>query len=345
MLLELPFSRKSYVHRAWNEPSLCWRTAVNISLNLMRLVKAFAPRPESMPRGAQRDKTATPSDFSSERVSSYVTSHRSSAPQTTLPSGVSGMLDPPERPVLPALRTLSPSEFVQELKRCKMRLWQALNCEEHDQGLVPTLRELVARSACPLEPLILLALAQRLHGDSRACVEACDKVLAIDPENRFAVLHRTAALHDHRSNAVFSEFFQADAKTRNWAAKHPDDSFAAIVASIFPVSPRGYGAAEQRLQHILLKEPENVCILTTLMAVYAQWNHLRPCVEREQASLTCAQRVLQLNPRDIAARLLLHYDREGFPRQFPSRYCVAEPRFVLDYPLKLQDTAIQTLLE
>ena len=188
--------------------------------------------------------------------------------------------------------------------------------------------------------LTLRAVAYRLLGNPKACVEDCNSILESDPNNRFALLHRASAhaCCNLTSGSEMDTYAKDVTAAINFSKRVPNDRFALFTQLLLMGTQKeSTSRLINLLSKILEENPEDRLTSLNLIAVYLVW--IRFCGSQKEISETIrlAKKIMETDPHNaLAAQVLLGFNGEEKYRRYPVPPMPPNSLFT-SYPLLEQD--------
>lgn len=211
---------------------------------------------------------------------------------------------------------MSPVEYTEAVKTNRNRIRQAIDEGGTVDEITTSLNQVISESAWPFEALILRAITHRISGNLRGCIDDCDQILLLDSNNRFAILHQAAALHSNISLYSLSKLQKVNQRAISYSSDHPEDRFATLVACLSLNFQSQHSKAEQLLKNLVQVKPDDVCALSLLMATYNEWSVSVSRINRLDEAIACALKILECNPQNKEATLLVEYHQKKHTPNF-----------------------------
>jgi hypothetical protein len=212
---------------------------------------------------------------------------------------------------------------------------------------ISALTEILSRHPQNLELLILRAVSCRIAGNSDQCVVDCGEILRIDPENRFALLHRVSAAY------ALSSFFNMNVgllakiyrEARTIALTLGDDRMSLFVLSIDGAMRPESEWLTDKLLDLLSEKPDDSQLALVLLALLLSRRFWKVSLKEEDRLILAAQCVLKNLPTNRIAHEVLNLF-EGKP--LPA--CMGRERadynhIFTDYRLADQDHQLEHFLK
>lgn len=228
---------------------------------------------------------------------------------------------------------------------CKEDLYNVIFNGREVNDIFPKLDLLVENPCTHFEALILRALAFRAAGKMIKFVADCDTILAIDPNCRFAILHKAAVLSAPNIFFDYKDEKNAANLAKEWADSHPADRFAAMVSSMFPVYHVDYRVATERLQKILDNNSQDIHVLTLLMAVCNKYDMIWRDAEYRSKAVKCAHSILKIDNKHQFALAMVAVSSGNNPHQQLRPSTSIFPTLVSKLPLPDQDECLELLFK
>lgn len=187
--------------------------------------------------------------------------------------------------------------------------------------------------------LTIRSIAFRMQGDPLACVADCNAILQVEPDNKYALLHRATAICDKKI------FFDADktsiaryvADGKKKAEENPDERYSILVKSLLLGWGNESDALVRSLANIVDLAPDDIVAATALMAVYLARRSYGERCDENQKMIAIAKQVIAMDPKNgLAAGVLWRVNGEKRYLNYPiSRFGFSEA--FADFPIFLQD--------
>lgn len=204
------------------------------------------------------------------------------------------------------------------------------------------LSELLSARPNSTQLLTLRAIAYRLNGQVKECVDDCNQILILDPTNKFALLHRLSAVSSERFEPYANYLNHAKylIKAQREAALTPNDRLSLFTMTIFLENIPGSINIAKQLQHDYIKNPKDTYLGTVLMSAYLSRRIYRICDEDRNKIREATNILLTHDPKNtLAHEVLYQYFKQLKPRyaeDIPPNYV----RIFADFPLVQQDDTL-----